>query len=155
MKKITITQQLTMISEIYRQPVSKELPNIWLTEFESLPDEFLVKAIQDHIRDPDQGRFWPTPAHLYATQIYSDRKIKALAAEDFDENPRIDGADSHQIASENYFDRNQRKRQHIAHDLEEWHEWEVPRKLCFSKSITEEQRDLMITEQKRITEDEI
>ncbi|WP_299084856.1 hypothetical protein [uncultured Paraglaciecola sp.] len=143
MNKQTIVEQLTILSEIYRQPVSQDLPKIWFNDFADYPDDFLIEACTRHRLDPDQGRFWPTPAHLFSQMMFSSAKIKTLAAQAFEDNPGIDGTDSHTLQHESFFDRNQRKRQHIAQDLEDWQDWSIPRKLEFSKAITSEQAQMI------------
>ena len=39
---------------------------VWLDDLDGLSDEELTAAVRAHTRDPEAGRFWPTPAHLIA-----------------------------------------------------------------------------------------
>ena len=38
--------------------------SVWLDDLDGLSDEELTAAVRAHTRDPGEGRFWPTPAHL-------------------------------------------------------------------------------------------
>ena len=37
---------------------------VWLDDLDGLSDEELTAAVRSHVRDPNEGRFWPTTAHL-------------------------------------------------------------------------------------------
>lgn len=127
----------------YDRKFTTDKLKLWLAKFEPFPVDVLVVAIDRHIVDPERGMFFPTIADIFKQLVYSDAKIKTLAAQAFDDDPGIDGTDRFTIANEKYFDRAQRKRQYIAKDLEDWHEWSIGKQLSFSKAITPEQAKMI------------
>ena len=57
---------LVPIAELYRQSISQPAMDLWweLLRGESLAD--VRAAMVAHCKDPDAGRFMPTPAHILA-----------------------------------------------------------------------------------------
>ena len=49
-----------------RAPLGRQTLSVWFGALKDHPLEVVQKAIADHVTDPDQGRFFPTIAHLIA-----------------------------------------------------------------------------------------
>ncbi|WP_299075443.1 hypothetical protein [uncultured Paraglaciecola sp.] len=131
-----LVKALMPAAAFYNLKFTKEQYALWFELFEWCPAKKFSMALKAHLMCPERGHFQPVPGSLMRFLVHSDTKIKAMAAEEFDSNPGIDGTDSHTLQHESFFDRNQRKRQYVTHDLEQWRDWSTPRKLAFSGAIS-------------------
>lgn len=57
-------QAMAALGEIYSKEVSKVLVSVYYNALESYPIDEVLKAIQAHTRDTENGQFWPKPADL-------------------------------------------------------------------------------------------
>jgi len=119
--------------------MTPEILEIWLSIFEYVPEREFVEALKKHLTDPDQGKFYPTPAHILDNLVLGEKAIKAIAAQQFDNNPGIDGNPMWNQSRETDFERNMRKREWIQQSVIEWQAMPFQQKLRHSGLITEKQ----------------
>lgn len=62
--RIPFAELLAMVSEIYSREVSREKARAWFALLRDHDIGRVREAFMAHMRDPDQGRFMPTPAHI-------------------------------------------------------------------------------------------
>lgn len=65
---------------LYRLDVTDQISmgvtiEVWIEEFEAIPEGILKDAVKRHRRDPHEGKFFPKPANIHAQirSIYRDR----------------------------------------------------------------------------------
>lgn len=70
---------LTGVAEIYGREVTPALIRIWFRAMREFSIDQVRAAFDAHWRDPDGGRFFPTPAHILGklTTSYRDRALLA------------------------------------------------------------------------------
>ncbi len=71
---------LVSLGELYDKSISANLATLYWHDFSEYPINVFEKAVSDHRKDPDQGMFFPKPAHLMR-QIEGTTKNKQNALE--------------------------------------------------------------------------
>lgn len=132
-------KSLAVIASMYRAQFTSEQYEIWYQLVGDLPQALLDEGIRRYLLNTERCHFLPQPGNILAELVHSDAKIKSMAAQDFDENPAIDGTDSFTIQHESHFDRQQRKRQYVNGDLQDWKGWPITQQLVFCKILSRDQ----------------
>ena len=99
---------LKILQTTYRTEISPALVAVFWKFFAEVPSVKFAEALESHISNPDQGRFFPTPAHVLAYLVMTDQQISNDAGIEFDRDPTVDGMPSFDANRENAF--------HAAHD---------------------------------------
>ena len=98
----------------------ENLINFWWQQFGDCDDAVFANAIQCHVDNPDDGRFFPTVAHIRKAMFGTEADLRVQAALDFDKNPRIDGCSSYDESHENHYMRDLRKKRYIEYAARRW-----------------------------------
>ena len=107
-------QALAAMGEMYDKPVSNTFAKLYFEDLAEYEADDVLRAMSLHRRDPDRGRFFPTPADM-EYQLRGDRnQAKISASEAFDLDPLIDGTRKFEADRETYEQRDRRKRAYIA-----------------------------------------
>lgn len=125
------------VAEYYSKEMPECLIKIYYEQAKELSVECLEFLISMHMKDPDQGRFFPTFAHLLA-QAGTENDIKAEAHKAFDKNPCIDGVCSYEVRHESIDKRNLRRSAYIRNYVSDWKDCSEIEKISFSTRIPEE-----------------
>lgn len=136
MKTEDLIKATHVLAITYEKSLTLEQCELWLSIFEYVPVTKFAHALQKHITDPDQGRFFPTPAHILGHMVLSKSVVKLRAEEEFDNNPCIDGTSSFDAQKESEFDRQRRRREHVAAQHDFWDRQPFERKLFYSDVIS-------------------
>lgn len=146
--KTQLAQAAQVLTTTYDRDFDRPKLELWFSMLECVPVDQLVNAIQKHIADPDQGRFFPTPAHILKYLVKGESQIKLEAGQSFDANPTIDGTDSWTAQNEDQFSYQQRRREYIKDQWQAWQELPFEKKLQYSRVITEDQADAITNQTK-------
>ena len=119
--------------------MTAEMLEIWLSIFEHVPEREFVEALKKHMTDPGEGKYYPTPAHILDHLVLGEKAIKAIAAQQFDNNPGIDDTPMFMQSRETDFERRMRRREWIQQSVIEWQAMPFQQKLKHSGLITEKQ----------------
>ena len=151
MKSSELKLALKILQTTYRTEISPALIAVFWKFFAEVPSVKFAEALESHISNPDQGRFFPTPAHVLAYLVKSDTMISNDAGLAFDKDPTIDGMPSFDANRENEFSRSQRRREYCQRQLEEWKtETSFEQKLAYSNTISWQQAEAIANETKAI-----
>jgi len=105
---------------MYTKAITSELIELWLAIFKNLPADVFGYALQQHLLDPDQGRWFPTPAHILRHIIGTEDDAAARYALEFDDHPGCDGTPSFDVDRETHVTRAARRKNWIAQNLARW-----------------------------------
>ena len=117
---MTYTEFLSAIEVLtttYSCSLSEKKLKVREVIFIDLDAELFRQAITQHIIDPDQGRFVPTPAHIVRHLVQSDDDIKLTASQAFDNDLCIDGSSTWNANRESVADRRYRKQRYVSEYL--------------------------------------
>jgi hypothetical protein len=115
-----ILKSATYLCEVYNRNSNPGLLEIMAEMYRDWSCEDFMACARKHIKDPDRGRFFPTPADM-EYQLRGDRNhAKISAAEAFDLDPLIDGTRKFEADRETYEQRDRRKRAYIAQAAHEF-----------------------------------
>jgi hypothetical protein len=120
----------------YSKEMPSELITIYFNQAHEIDAEAFEFLINQHMKDSDQGRFFPTFAHLIA-QAGTESQIKVEAGRLFEKNPLIDGYSSYDAQRESVEKRESRKRRFVSEYLEDWKDSTPIEKIAFSEKIPE------------------
>ena len=119
MNKNEFIKVLLPTAEYYSKVLTDGLIEVYYHQAKDLDFELFGLLVKNHIADSDQGRFWPTFAHLTA-QAGNEKDIATQAGIDFDKNPKIDGTCSFDIRNENTIKTASRRKNWIEREVLEW-----------------------------------
>lgn len=142
MNRQEFVQVMIPVAQYYTKELTDSLIKIYYAQASELSVEAFEYLINMHMKDPDQGRFFPTFAHLIA-QGGTEDDIKVEAKKIFDNNPCIDGIGSYQAKLESIDKRNARRSAYIRSYVSEWKECTSLEKLAFSKRIPDNIKGLI------------
>lgn len=134
MNKTEFTKIIFPICEYYGKTLSDAAIALYFDaakEIDSSAFEHLVKL---HLADPDQGKFFPTLAHI-VSQASNETDIKRQAAIDFDKNPRIDGTSPFDLQKETRDQREARRRKFITEIVDDWKDASMLERVAYSERV--------------------
>ena len=133
------------ISEYYAgKPMADAAIEVYFDLAKSLPADIFDHLIRFHMTDPDQGRFFPTMAHVMA-QAGTESDAKAQAGIEFDRNTGIDGTSSFDRKQESMSAKASRRNAYIARSVAEWRESDPVSRIINSARIPEQMKNAYIT----------
>lgn len=104
---------IEVLTTTYSCAFSEKKLKVWEAIFIDLDAEPFRQAITQHIIDPDQGRFVPSPAHIVSHMVQSNDDIKLTASQAFDNDLCIDGSSTWNVNRESVTERVFRKQRYI------------------------------------------
>lgn len=120
----------------YNREITDNHLKLYWAQFKDFSDEDFQVAVNDHMTDPEQGKFWPTVAHLMLSLCGCEMDVRVAAATAFDNNPRIDGCASFDASHETHQMRELRKKRFIESASRDWRHSTNQEKLHFAKTGT-------------------
>lgn len=118
----------------YGREITEPVLKLYWSQFKDLNDEDFQAAVNNHVQDTEDGKFWPTVAHLNLAIYGCQNDAMVAAAMAFDKNPQIDGAISFDVNNENYHMRELRKKRYIQMAARNWKHSTNAEKLHFAKT---------------------
>ena len=115
LKMVMLTLQAT-----YRTEVSGPQTETYWRLFSGVPSDRFARAVDQHMADPDHGRFFPNPAHIMRYLIASDERIASDAEAEFYNDPTIDGTSSWEAKHETAVQRYARRDKYCRKALASW-----------------------------------
>ena len=119
MNKQDFLKALLPVGEYYSKNFTDGLIAVYYEQAKELDSNTFESLIKKHMSDTDQGRFWPTFAHL-AAQAGTEDDVMTQSGIDFDNNPKIDGTISFHLARESVNDRAGRRKIYSSKKRLEW-----------------------------------
>jgi len=107
---------------------------------DALAFQHLVKM---HMTDPDQGKFFPTLAHIVG-QASDEKTVSRQAGIAFDKNPKIDGTSGFDVKKESKQQLETRRRHWIASQSDDWKSASAIERIAFSEKIPLEYKTNML-----------
>lgn len=104
MKKIEFVKIIAPVAEYYGRTLTDAAIMLYFEEAKQIQAEAFEYLIRMHIRDPEQGAFYPTLAHVLS-QAQNKTEIARIAGIAFDQDSSIDGTGR--------FDRNSETKQQL------------------------------------------
>jgi len=136
MKSSELKIALKILQTTYRTEIGSALIAVFWKFFAEVPSHTFAEALESHISNPDQGRFFPTPAHILGYLVMTDQQISNDAGIEFDRDPTIDGMPSFDANRENAFQRSTRRKEYCQGQITKWHETSYEHKLAYSDTIS-------------------
>lgn len=118
MKRENFARIITPVFEYYARQVTDAAIAVYFEAIKELDEKTFEQCLWRHVRDPNQGQFFPTAAHIVA-QICNDATISARLNSNFDSDPCIDGTSRFDAARESHTQRDIRRKRYIAKCLDQ------------------------------------
>jgi len=111
---------MKIIQVNYNRDITDNLVTLWYARFSTLPTEAFVYALSAHIDDPDEGRFFPTVAHVLKHIIGTEADAEARYGIAFDDDPGCDGLPTFDQQRETIPQRAGRRKIWVEQNLARW-----------------------------------
>tara|TARA_R110002049_G_scaffold282589_2_gene462421 strand:- start:3268 stop:3747 length:480 start_codon:yes stop_codon:yes gene_type:complete len=136
MKKSEFVKIIFPVCEYYGRTLSESATTLYFEAAKDIDAKAFEFLINSHIADPDQGKFFPTLAHVTA-QASSESDIKMQAAIEFDSNPKIDGISTFDFQKETKEQEDARRRKYIANVVDGWKGSTSLERIAYSEKVPE------------------
>lgn len=133
---------MSILKVMYSKEISTELANLWYSRFKGLPTEVFVMALQDHMDDTSEGKFFPTFAHILCQIIGTEDDAAVRYGIEFDDKPTCDGTQSFDVQREKSIQRDMRRKRWVESNLARWRSATTERKIEYSLTLKSTQRKL-------------
>ena len=151
MKSSELKLSLKILQTTYRTEINPALVAVFWKFFAEVPSVKFAEALESHISDPDQGRFFPTPAHVLGYLVKTESQILIEAGAEFDREPTIDGMPSFDANRESEFARSRRRKEYQQSRLAVWKcDTSFEQKLAYSDTISWQQAEAIANETRAI-----
>lgn len=125
---------MQVLSTNYRTEIAQVQVSLFYEFLKDITIEQFEAAIYAHMVDPDEGKYFPTAAHIISQLTGTEKLVKAKAADNFNENPGIDGAVSFDVQRESHYDRDARKRAYILHQVGQWSQGDLKQRIQYAEN---------------------
>lgn len=122
------------VAEYYGRSLGEQPARIYFAVVKPLDVATFRQALLAHIADPNQGKYWPTAAHVLDQVAGEDGERERLFRE-FDGDPLIDGTRSHDARMETIEQRKQRRERYVKSSLATWRRLPLPEKIAHRKYV--------------------
>lgn len=137
MTKTEFLKIILPLAEYYHGKTMQDaVAEVYYRAAKDLPADVFEALIKMHIADPDQGRFFPTFAHVIA-QAGTEPDIAAHAGIAFDKKPGIDGTGSFDCQNESQHTRSTRRARYVQRVVAQWKESSAVEKMANSPRLQE------------------
>tara|TARA_R110001599_G_scaffold339851_1_gene559737 strand:- start:28582 stop:29061 length:480 start_codon:yes stop_codon:yes gene_type:complete len=136
MKKAEFIKIIFPVCEYYVRTLSESAITLYFEAAKDIDAKAFEHLVKMHLGDPDQGKFFPTLAHI-AAQASSESDVKRQAALEFDSNPKIDGTPAFDLQKESKDQREARRRNFIASVTDDWKDASMLERIAYSEKVPE------------------
>lgn len=134
MTKTDFVKIIAPVAEYYGRTLSDAALQVYYEAAKEISAQAFEHLVRMHIAHPEQGRFFPTLAHV-AAQAGEESDIARQAGIDFDNEPNIDGTGWFDCNHETKHDREQRRRKYIAKCVDQWRSAPALERIAHSENI--------------------
>lgn len=143
MNKTEFIEIIAPLAEYYGKTLTDAAVMVYFQASKEIDANAFQHLINLHMGDPDQGKFFPTLAHL-AGQASDEKTVTRQAGIEFDTNPRADGSSTFDIQQESKYQLDIRRKRFIANVVEEWSAASTVERIACSEKIPLEYREPML-----------
>lgn len=134
MKKTDFVKIIFPLCEYYGKTLSDAAIALYFEAAKDIDTQAFEYLVKLHLADPDQGKFFPTLAHIVG-QASNETDIKRQAAIEFDENPRIDGTSPFDLQKESRDHLEARRRKYISEVVDDWKDSSMIERIAYSDRV--------------------